>query len=256
MKIVSWNVNGIRALANKEMFFDYLHRHEPDLLFLQETKAWPCQLPEEILQPGMYSAEWVSAEKKGYSGVAMLTTTKPLDVITSLGYEEFDLEGRVVGAVFSDKVIFGVYFPNSQRPGRLEYKLRFCDVFFDLCDSFRSEGKHVIISGDFNTAHTEIDLARPNENKNSAGFLPEERTYFDAILNQRGYVDVFREQHQGESGHYSWWTYRAGARKRNIGWRIDYVLVSKDVEKKVKNVFIQSDVMGSDHCPVGIELAL
>jgi exodeoxyribonuclease-3 len=255
MKIISWNVNGIRAVVRKECFFEYLQEHEPDILFLQETKAWPEQLPEEVLQPLSYHAEWVGAEKKGYSGVAIITKTKPLNIITEIGVPEFDSEGRVVGAEFEDKVIFGVYFPNSQREGRLDYKLRFCDAFFALCDTYKKQGKHVIVTGDYNTAHTEIDLARPKENVNNAGFLPEERAYFDKILNEFGYVDVFREAHPGEEGHYSWWTFRAGARQRNIGWRIDYALVSKGLESQVKEAFIQPQVKGSDHCPVGITLA-
>lgn len=254
MKIVSWNVNGIRACVQKGNFFDYLLEHEPDILFLQETKVLKEQLPEEVLQPLSYYAEWSSAEQKGYSGVAVLTKKKPLNIITSLNNPEFDSEGRVIGLEFEDKVVFGVYFPNSQRPGRLEYKREFYKTFFKLCESFKSQKKHVIISGDFNTAHTAIDLARPDENQNSAGFLPIERDDFTDLLNNQGYVDTFRHFHQNEPHHYSWWTYRAGARERNIGWRIDYVLVNSEFLPNVKSAFIQPSVKGSDHCPVGIEI--
>ena len=152
MKIVSWNVNGIRACTQKGTFFGYLHEHDPDILFLQETKAHISQLPDEVSQPLSYYAEWFSAEQKGYSGVALLTKKKPISIITKLHNEAFDCEGRVIGAEFEDKVIFGVYFPNSQRPGRLEYKLKFYEAFFDLCDTYRKAGKHIIVSGDFNTA--------------------------------------------------------------------------------------------------------
>lgn len=254
MKIVSWNVNGIRACVQKGSFFSYLHDYDPDILFLQETKALKEQLPEEVLQPLSYYAEWSSAEQKGYSGVALLTKKKPVRIHTSLDNPLFDCEGRVIGAEFEDKVIFGVYFPNSQRPGRLEYKREFYTSFFNLCDTFRSQGKHIIVTGDFNTAHTEIDLARPDENRESAGFLPIEREDMTDLLTTRGYSDTFRHFHPDQPHHYSWWTYRAGARDRNIGWRIDYVLVNKEFLPQVKNAFIQPEVKGSDHCPVGIEI--
>ena len=252
MKIVSWNINGIRACVQKGSFFDYLHEHDPDILFLQETKAQVSQLPEEVVQPLSYFAEWASGDIKGYSGVAILTKKKPLAIIHSLDIPHFDCEGRVIGAEFEDKVILGVYFPNSQRPGRLDYKREFYKAFFKKCDEYRQAGKHVIVSGDFNTAHTAIDLARPDENAQSAGFLPIERDDMTDLLTTQGYVDTFRHFHPNEPNHYSWWTYRAGARQRNIGWRIDYVLVNKEFLPHVQTAFIQPDVKGSDHCPVGI----
>lgn len=254
MKIISWNVNGIRALVKKELFFSYLDRHEPDILFLQETKAQLDQLPPEVAEPRGYFTEWVSAEKKGYSGVAVLTTLKPIRIIKGCGVPEFDSEGRVVGLEFEDKVVFGVYFPNSQREGRLDYKHRFKDVFFDMCQEYRDAGKSVIVLGDYNAAHTEIDLARPKQNEKNAGYLPEERAYMTHLLTERGYIDTFRAQHPGEKDNYSWWSYRAGARKKNVGWRIDYALVSKDLETSVKDAFIHADELGSDHCPVGLIL--
>jgi exodeoxyribonuclease III len=253
MKISSWNVNGIRACAKKGTFHEYLTSYEPDILFLQETKAMKEQLPDEVLQPYMYHTEWVSAEKKGYSGVALLTKLKPISIITELGIPEFDSEARVIGAEFEDKVIFGVYFPNSQRPGRLDYKFKFYEAFFNLCEDYRSQGKHIIVCGDFNTAHKEIDLARPKENVGNAGFLPEERAGIDKLIDKMGYVDTLR-QFNSSPGQYSWWTYRSAARKRNVGWRIDYVLVNKEFSPQLKKAFIHNDVLGSDHCPVGIEI--
>lgn len=253
MIISSWNVNGIRACVQKGTFHNYLTTYEPDMLFLQETKALKEQLPEEVLQPFMYSTAWSSAETKGYSGTALITKVNPLEIITELGIPRFDAEARVMGAVFEDKVVFGVYFPNSQRPGRLDYKFEFYDAFFKLCQDYRNEGKHVIVTGDFNTAHTEIDLARPKENVMSAGFLPEERAWMDKLVTEMGYVDTFRHFNP-EPEHYTWWTYRAAARKRNIGWRIDYVLVNNEFLPNIKTAFIHKDVLGSDHCPVGIEL--
>lgn len=252
MKIVSWNVNGIRACVRKETFFDYLYSEEPDLLFLQETKAHVNQLHPEITEPSGYVTAWSSAEQKGYSGVALYTKLNPIRIITDIGHSDYDSEGRVLGAEFDDKVIFGVYFPNSQRPGRLAYKLDFKKVFFDYCQAFIDDGKHVIVTGDFNAAHTEIDLARPKENENSAGFLPEERAWMTRIIDEYGYVDTFRHFNPDLTDAYTWWTYRAGARQRNIGWRIDYVMASKSALTHIKSAFIHSQVKGSDHCPVGI----
>jgi exodeoxyribonuclease-3 len=258
MKIISWNVNGIRACVRKDTFFDYLYAENPDLLFVQETKAHIDQLHPEITEPSGYITEWSSAEKKGYSGVSVYIKQseklKPIQIIKDIGIPEYDSEGRVIGVEFNDKVIFGVYFPNSQRPGRLDYKLNFKQAFFDYCNEFIRGGKQVIITGDFNAAHTEIDLARPKENKNSAGFLPEERAWMDRIRDQYHYTDTFRHFNPDVTDAYTWWTYRAGARPRNIGWRIDYVMASQNALSHVKEAFIHNHVKGSDHCPVGIVL--
>jgi exodeoxyribonuclease-3 len=254
MKIISWNVNGIRACVRKETFFEYLYKEEPDLLFVQETKAHVDQLHPEITDPSGYVSDWSSAEKKGYSGVALYTKLNPIRIIKDIGIPEYDSEGRVIGAEFEDKVIFGVYFPNSQRPGRLAYKFNFKQAFFDYCNEFIKIGKKVIVTGDFNAAHTEIDLARPKENKNSAGFLPEERAWMDRVSDHYNYTDTFRHFNPDTTDAYTWWTYRAGARQRNIGWRIDYVMASHTALPHVKEAFIHRDVKGSDHCPVGIVL--
>ncbi len=254
MIITSWNVNGIRAVYNKEAFQSYINAYDPDILFLQETKAHPEQLPEDLLSVSGYHTEWIGAEKKGYSSVAVLTKEKPLSIISTLNIPKFDTEARIIGLEFTDKVIFGVYFPNSQREGRLDYKFEFYTTFFDMCQEYQDQGKDIIVSGDFNTAHTEIDLARPKENEESAGFLPEERAWMDKLFTEMGYIDTFRHFHPQEKNHYTWWSYRGGARDRNVGWRIDYVIVNQSFIHKVKNAFIHHQVKGSDHCPVGIEI--
>ena len=253
MKITSWNVNGIRACAKKGAFQEYLAQYHPDILFLQETKAFEHDLPEAIKQPSGYHAVWHSAKRPGYSGVAMITKQKPLAVFEGMGMDKFDIEGRVVGADFGSFIVFGVYFPNgSMGEHRLQYKLEFYDSLFNLCKEYRDAGKHIIVCGDYNTAHTEIDLARPKENSENSGFLPIERAWMDKLTTEMGYVDTFREFNPNKKDQYTWWTYRSAARKRNIGWRIDYTLVNKEFLPYIQEVFIESKVMGSDHCPVGI----
>ncbi len=253
MKISSWNVNGIRACAKKGAFQDYLQQTEPDVLFLQETKAFEEVLPEEVRQPSGYHSVWHSAERPGYSGVALITKEKPNEVFEGMGNPKYDCEGRVVGADFGSFVVFGVYFPNgSMGEHRLNYKLDFYTDFFNMCQEYREAGKHVIVCGDYNTAHTEIDLARPKENVENSGFLPIERAWMDKLVDELGYIDTFRHFNPNKTDEYTWWTYRGAARKRNVGWRIDYTLVNKEFLPAIKEAFIQQDVMGSDHCPVGV----
>lgn len=256
MKVVSWNVNGIRACVRKGSFLDYLRTHEPDLLFLQEIKAYEEDIPPEIVEPSGYYTAWFPAERKGYSGVALLTKHKPLNVIHGFGDPKFDCEGRVISAEFEQFIALGVYFPNGQmNEERLAYKLAFYDRFFHYVNDLVAMGKNVIVCGDYNTAHKEIDLARPKENETTSGFLPEERAWIDKLIDEYGYVDTFRVFNQ-EPEQYSWWTYRAASRQRNIGWRIDYCFVNLAFLPHVKDAFIQQDVQGSDHCPVGVELSL
>ncbi|NBV42324.1 exodeoxyribonuclease III [bacterium] len=253
MKIMSWNVNGIRACHNKGCLTSFLETHEPDIIGLQETKISPDQLPEELQSPGGYHAVWHSGVRRGYSGVAILTKRKPLNVIEGFGIPKFDQEGRVISADYGDFIFFSVYFPNGQmNEDRLAYKLEFYHRFFDYCNELRKEGRRVIIAGDYNTAHKEIDLARPKENENYSGFLPIERAWMDRVV-EMGYTDTFRMFHP-EPGQYSWWTFRAGARQRNVGWRIDYVFVDNEFSPNIKEAYILPEVMGSDHCPVGIEI--
>ncbi|MDR2617704.1 MAG: exodeoxyribonuclease III, partial [Treponema sp.] len=231
-----------------------------DVVCLQETKARPEQLSPELCtikdRDGKpYFAYWASAKRPGYSGVVIYSKTEPLK-ISLLGIEKFDDEGRVLQAEYKDFILISAYFPNSQDEGkRLDYKLAFCGAIMKLCKKYASKGRHFVLCGDFNIAHTPIDLARPKENEGNAGYLPEERAWMDAYT-KAGFVDTFRSFHPGEPGHYSWWSYRAGARERNVGWRLDYHCVEPAFMPKVKSSIIRPDVQGSDHCPVELELDL
>lgn len=253
MKLISWNVNGIRACAKKG-FLTFLKEESPDILCLQETKALETDLEEGLVQPSGYHTEWFSAEKKGYSGVAIFTKSKPINIVKGFGIEKYDREGRVIQAEYDDFHLFSVYFPNGQKnEERLLYKLDFYKDFFDYCADLRTQGKPLIICGDYNTAHHAIDLARPKENETTSGFMPIEREWMDRIT-QDGYVDTFRHFNPSKADEYSWWSYRTKARERNIGWRIDYFFVTEAFKPRLKNAFIRQDIEGSDHCPVGIEL--
>jgi exodeoxyribonuclease-3 len=252
MKIISWNVNGIRAVQKKG-FLDWFKSEAPDILCLQETKAEKEQLDEALLSVPGYSSFWCSAEKKGYSGVAVYTRQQPKSVEYGLGKKEFDSEGRTLVLDFGTFVLFNIYYPNGGAGNkRVPFKMAFYDLFFKKVEKLRKEGRHVVICGDVNTAHEEIDLSRPKENQKNTGFLPEERAWVTKFLSA-GYVDTFRHFHK-EGGHYSWWDYKTGARSRNIGWRIDYFFVDQSFLPQLKKAFILKDVQGSDHCPVGIEI--
>jgi exodeoxyribonuclease-3 len=254
LRIISWNVNGIRAAVGKG-FLDFLHTEEPDICCIQESKALTSDLPEEVLNPAGYYGIWHSAQRRGYSGVATFTRYKPLSVIEGVGIGRFDAEGRVIQTEYKDFILFNVYFPNGQMSlERLQYKLDFYEAFFDYCDGLRREGKNLIITGDYNTAHKEIDLANPKENANYSGFLPIEREWMDRII-AKGYVDVFRQFNQNP-GQYTWWSYRSGARSRNIGWRIDYFFVNQEFLSKVTDCQILPQILGSDHCPISLTLNL
>ena len=256
MKLISWNVNGLRAVFKKD-FERIVEEINPDILLLQETKLQENQRTEEMINLSAYQSYWSYASvKKGYSGVAAYTAQTPVRVTEGFGIERFDNEGRVLELDFEDFILFNVYFPNGQRDEeRLQYKLDFYDSFFEYTDSLREKGRSLIITGDFNTAHNEIDLKNPQSNKDRSGFLRVERDVLDDIIN-RGYVDTFRHLFP-EEVKYSWWSYRFNARKNNAGWRIDYFFVTQDLfEKKViKDAFILNEVYGSDHCPVGLELS-
>ena len=249
MKITSWNVNGIRAVAEKG-FFDFLAQDNPDILCIQETKAEPQQLTKELISPLNYTSYWSSAEKKGYSGTAIFSKQK-LEV-KYMNIQQFDNEGRVIIADIGNFILINAYFPNSQDNGkRLSYKLEFCNAMLELCNSLQ-KSKPIILCGDYNIAHKEIDLARPKENEGSPGYLPEERAWMDTFT-QEGYIDTFRVSNN-EPHNYTWWSYRAKARERNVGWRIDYFCTSQKFHKNIKNSSIQPDIQGSDHCPISIEL--
>lgn len=245
-------MNGIRAVLKKG-FWDWFEAVSPDVLCLQETKAQPDNLEDDILQPEGYQVVWNSAERKGYSGVVTFSKKKPKSVALGLGIERFDVEGRVIRTEFNGFDLLNVYFPNGTSGSeRLQYKMDFYDAFLDHCESLRSQGKKLIITGDVNTAHKAIDLKNAKANEKNSGFLPEERAWVDKFV-AHGYVDTFRIFHP-EPDQYTWWTYRANARARNIGWRIDYFFVTEDLVNKVNDAFIRPEVMGSDHCPIGLDI--
>lgn len=251
MKIISWNVNGLRAVHRKG-FLDWLESEQPDVLGLQEIKAMEDQLPPELLAPPGYHAYFNPAERKGYSGTAIYTKEKPTEVHNGFGFEHFDLEGRTQEIHFGDFVFFNIYFPNGKRsPERLEYKLDFYDKILIHFNNLISQGKKLIIAGDYNTAHTEIDLARPKDNENVSGFLRIERDWLDKLV-AHGYIDCFRE-YVKDPHHYTWWSMRAASRERNVGWRIDYFFCSPNARDLIKNCYHLDQVKGSDHCPIVLE---
>jgi exodeoxyribonuclease III len=249
MKLLSWNVNGIRA-ALKAGFLDFVKKDQPDILCIQETKAQEEQV--SLTLPG-YQQYWSSADKKGYSGTATFTKKKPLAVTFGIGMDNHDREGRLITAEYPDFFLVNVYAPNAQHGlPRLDYKRQWDKDFLAFIKKLEKK-KPVIFCGDLNVAHQEIDLANPKENRRNAGFTDEERADFSKALSA-GFVDTFREFHK-EGGQYTWWTYRFNARKRNIGWRIDYVVMSQRLRPRLKDAFILKDVTGSDHCPVGVLLS-
>lgn len=249
LKIYSWNVNGIRA-AVRNGLLDWVKKAKPDILCLQEIKAKEEDFPKEIFELG-YHVYICSAEKKGYAGVAVLTKEEPKKVVNKIGKKEFDSEGRFLLLEFDKFYLFNTYFPNSQRElVRLNFKMKFNEYYLKFVEKLK--GKPVLLTGDFNVAHNDIDLANPKQNEKNAGFTKEEREFIDK-LESKGWVDIFRKKHP-ETVKYSWWTYRFNARKRNIGWRIDYFFIKEKYLKKIKKAEVHDDVNGSDHCPVSVEL--
>ncbi len=252
IKIFCWNVNGIRAIEKKG-FGDWVEQADADILCLQETKANEDQLNDSLKRIDAYSPYFFSAERKGYSGVATYTRLKPLNTRMGFGRPEFDIEGRVIETEFENFTLFNVYFPNGGRGAeRVKYKLDFYDELFFHIEKVRKRKKNIIVCGDYNTAHKEIDLARPKENTENSGFLPVEREWMDKLINL-GYVDIFREFNK-EPNWYTYWDLVTRARERNIGWRIDYFFVSKEAVDMVADAKIHMDVMGSDHCPIELRL--
>jgi len=253
VKLLSWNVNGVRAAAKKGLL-DWFGREKPDVLCLQETKAMPEQLDTTLLSIPGYSAEWHWAEKKGYSGVVTYSNSPVKEFTRGCGIAEYDREGRLMVSQHKDFTLFNVYFPTGKAsPERLAFNMRFSVDFLKLMGRYRKKGhKNLVVCGDVNTAHRDIDLARPKENRKISGFLPEECAWIDKLLED-GFLDTFRVFEAGP-GHYSWWDMQSRARERNVGWRIDYFFVSEPLKPALKRAFILPEVMGSDHCPVGIEL--
>jgi exodeoxyribonuclease-3 len=252
MKLLSWNVNGIRA-ALKKGFAEFVDTEQPDVLCLQETKARPEQV-ELPLELGGYQTYWNSAEKPGYSGTAIFTRVAPLEVTCDIGVEGHDSEGRVLRAEFEDFQLVNVYTPNAQNGlKRIDYRMEWDDAFRNYLVHLGQTGKPLVFCGDLNVAHEEIDLARPKENRNNAGFSDQERDKFTELV-EAGFIDSFRHLHPDTGEAYSWWSYRAGARQRNVGWRIDYFGISQALAERLVSATILPHVHGSDHCPVGIEL--
>jgi len=253
-RFLSWNVNGIRSIERKG-FLSWLAQESPDIIGIQETKAHSDQVSDDLLHPHGYTTYWSHAERKGYSGVALYSKMKPRAVSHGIGIKEFDREGRTLILEFPQFYFLNVYFPNgNMNAERLSYKLTFYDAFLTLIASLQSKGKTIIICGDVNTAHQEIDLARPKENANVSGFLPKERAWIDCLL-QKGFIDTFRAFHN-EGGQYTWWDFKTRARERNVGWRLDYFFIDKQSRAYLKDAFILKDVLGSDHCPIGITLEI
>lgn len=257
MTLMSWNVNGIRAVHRKKVLLPWIEDVNADIICFQETKAELEQLPEVVAQPDGYHGYWNHAtSKKGYSGTGLLSREEPLSVEFGLGQEEFDQEGRTIIARYPAFTLINCYFPNGGRGNkRVPFKLDFCEAFLAKCEAFRAEGQHVIFCGDVNTSHQEIDLANPASNRKNTGFLPEERAWVDKVI-ETGYIDTFRHFHPDQAEQYTWWSMPTRARERNIGWRLDYFFVNQELLPQVAEAFITADVMGSDHCPVGLRLNL
>ncbi|HSL18501.1 MAG TPA: exodeoxyribonuclease III [Methylomirabilota bacterium] len=256
IRLYSWNVNGLRACGRKG-FAEWLEAERPDVLGLQETRALPDQLEPELREPNGYRAWFHPAERRGYSGVALLSRAEPQSVVLGgLGEERFDSEGRLIVADYGPFLLYTGYFPNGGHDlSRVPYKLEFSEAVLQHAEAQRKAGRSVVICGDVNTAHEEIDLANPASNRKNTGFLPEERAWVSRFLDH-GYVDVFRRRNPDTPGLYTWWSNRPGVRERNVGWRIDYFFVSDDLVDRVVGARIHPEVMGSDHCPISLTLEI
>ena len=256
MRIVSWNVNGLRALVKKGVLLKFLDHSKADIVTLQETRVNQAQLPSEVRNLKGWHTYFAAAERLGYSGVAIFSR-KPADkVFDTLPEPRFNVEGRFLVAKFGRMSVASIYFPNGagkeRDNSRVPYKLDFYEAARHQLERLRKSGP-VYVTGDFNTAHTEIDLARPKSNEKTSGFLPIEREALDLWL-QKGWIDTFRKRHPKQSGHYTWWRQWGGSRENNVGWRIDYVLASPTADKRVSSAFIWPDIKGSDHCPIGVDV--
>ena len=251
--LISWNVNGIRA-ACKKGFLSWLSKTSPDILCLQEIRAKKTQLDSKIIKPFGYYSYWNSADKEGYGGTALFTRERPISVEYGLGDKTLDNEGRTIIATYSDFILINCYFPNGNRnQRRLSFKLQFYETFLKKCKKLKEKGYKIIFCGDLNTAHTEIDLAKPKNNITKSGFLLKERQWIDKIIKS-GFVDTFRHFHPDLSGQFTWWSYNPNSRKQNLGWRFDYFFVDN---KEINNVIaadIYNDIAYSDHCPIGIQI--
>ena len=253
IKLVSWNVNGIRAVSKKEAFWSWFEDDDSDIINFQEVRATQEQIPKKLAEIDGFHKFYNEAEKKGYSGVGTYSKIKPLSVTKGLGVEELDNEGRVLKIEYPDFILFNIYFPNSGKEGsRLDFKVQFCNELLSQLVELKNEGKNLVITGDYNIAHNPIDVYNPKNCEGKSGYLPEERAWLDE-LEEAGFVDTFRMFDEGE-GNFTWWSYRFKARERNSGWRLDYFFVNEEIKDNVISAKILADIYGSDHCPVTLEL--
>ncbi|MGM0367937.1 MAG: exodeoxyribonuclease III [Actinomycetota bacterium] len=254
MKIISWNVNGIRAIYDKG-FMDFMDFQDADIVCLQETKANLQVIPRRLANLSNYHSYFSKSTRSGYSGVAIYSKKEPKLICMDTGAERFDREGRLIRADFNDFILFNVYFPNGGRSKqRLHYKLDFYTYFLDYISYLKRKGKKIVIAGDFNTAHKPIDLARPRQNINNTGFLPVEREWIDRLVST-GFIDSFRYFNK-KADQYTWWDYKTRSRERNVGWRLDYFFASSNLEKSLISSNILSFILGSDHCPLSLEIGI
>ena len=255
VKLVSWNVNGIRAVTKKEEFWDWFESTDADIINFQEVRATRKDIPKKLAGTEGFESYYNEAEKKGYSGVATFSKVKAADVTLGLGIEELDNEGRVLKMEYENFILYNIYFPNSgMNAKRLDFKVAFCDALLDELKKLKAEGKNLVITGDYNIAHHPIDVYNPKNCEGKSGYLPEERAWLDQ-LEEAGFVDTFRMFDEGEN-NFTWWSYRTRARERNAGWRLDYFYVNEEIKDKVKSAEILNEIYGSDHCPVTLELDL
>ena len=253
IKLVSWNVNGIRAVSKKEEFWDWFDNTDADIINFQEVRATQKQIPKKLADIDGFHKCYNEAEKKGYSGVGTYSKIEPVSVTKGLGIEELDLEGRVLRVEYPEFILFNIYFPNSGQDGkRLDFKIQFCNALLKQLVELKNQGKNVVITGDYNIAHHPIDVYNPKNCEGKSGYLPEERAWLDQ-LEEAGFVDTFRMFDEGEN-NFTWWSYRFKARERNSGWRLDYFYVNEEMKDNVKSAKILADIYGSDHCPVTLEL--
>lgn len=254
--LVSWNVNGIRAVHRKGHFMDWVNKAQPDIIALQEIRAGADQVPKEICNlPGYYDY-WYAAEKKGYSGVGLMSKIQPNEVRFGIGQPEFDTEGRVMTAEYDRFTLLNVYFPSGSRSEeRVDFKLAFNEAFLNYCEDLRAEGKSLIFCGDVNIAHNPIDLTHPKANENNSGFLEIEREWLDRITGM-GYVDTYRYFYPDKAEMYTWWSMRSQAREKNVGWRIDYIITTEDLLPQLKGADILTGIQGSDHCPIQLDFTI
>ena len=253
IKLVSWNVNGIRAVSKKDEFWEWFDSTDADIISFQEVRATEEQIPKKLAEVDGFHKYYNKAERKGYSGVGTYSKMEPVSVTKGLGIEELDNEGRVLRIEYPDFILFNIYFPNSGKDGvRLDFKVEFCNALLKQLMDLKNEGKNVVITGDYNIAHHPIDVYNPKNCEGKSGYLPEERAWLDE-LEEAGFVDTFRMFDEGE-GNFTWWSYRFKARERNSGWRLDYFYVNEEMKNNVKSAEILADIYGSDHCPVTLEL--